>query len=289
MHKFVELLKRNNKRKQKNMKNYKLQLFLFWGIFSFATVSFCQNGAKYELVAELEQKADFIALDKLGNLYLCDGSVLYKYNRDGDLLCTYSAFSKGRITDLDVLNPLKIVVFSKDFMQIALLDQRLAPIQTISSLSDLDLYAPSCVCASYDNGIWIYDEVLDQLFRYDANRNLSNKSQILSKIWEKKTAPISIKETESGLLVVNDSENGLLIFDRFGTYLKTIPIFANRLFFSGNTILYPEGIFLKTIEINTLQENSYPLPLPDILQVCIENNKMFVLTKEHTVQIYEIN
>jgi len=265
-----------------------MKQFSFFSLFFFFSAGFCQTPPKYELQAELEQKADVILLDKLGNLYLCDGSILYKYSQDGTLFCTYSAFSKGKISGFDVLNPLKILVFSKDFMQIAVLDQKLAPLQTISALSDLDLYAPACVCLSYDNGFWIYDAVLDQLFRYDANRKISNKSKLLSQIWEKKGTPISIKETESGFLVVNVPENGLLIFDRFGTYLKTIPIFVNRLFFSGDMILYTEDNILKTINISTLQTNNYPLPQTDILQVCIENKKMIVLTKDNKVQIYAV-
>ena len=268
------------------MKNYNLSKRLFLFIFPLFSVVYCQNMPEYELAAELEQKADFITLDKLGNLYLCDGSILYKFDLNGNVLFTYSAFSKGKISEVDVSNPFKIVVFSKDFMQIVFLDQKLAPIQTIRSLSDWSLYAPACVCASYDNGLWIYDEISDQLFRYDAQQKLTNKSQLLSQIWDKKVSPIGIKETESGFLVVNDAENGLLIFDRFGTYLKTIPIFANRLSFLENKVLYVEENLLKTMDISTLQENNYPLPQPDILQICIENKKMIVLTKEHKVRIY---
>jgi len=255
-------------------------------LFFILPPCFSQNNPKYELQAELEQKADFITMDRLGNLYLCDGSIVYKFDLNGQLLFTYSAFSKGKISGLDVANPFKIMVFSKDFMQIVFLDQKLAPIQTIHSLSEWNLYAPACVCASYDNGIWVYDEVQNQLFRYDANRKMTNKSQLLSQIWEKKVSPIGIKETESGFLVVNDAENGLLIFDRFGTYLKTIPIFANRLFFKEDKILYVEENLLKTIEISTLQTNNYLLPQSDILQACIENKKIIVLTKEHKVIIY---
>jgi hypothetical protein len=173
-------------------------------------------------------------------------------------------------------------------MQIAILDQKLATLQTIASLSDLNLHLPTSVCASYYNGLWIYDEIQNQLFRYDANRNLSNKSQILSQIWEKKTAPIHMKETESGLLVVNDKENGLLIFDRFGTYLKTIPVFADRLFFSGDTVFYVDGNELKSMNIRTLQQSVYPLPEDNILQICFENKRMIVLTKEHHVRIYRV-
>ena len=258
-------------------------VFLLFLLLFVLPKSFCQ---KYELTAELEQKADFIRLDKLGNLYLCDGSIIYKFDLNGQLLFTYSALSKGKISELDVSNPFKILVFSKDFMQITFLDQKLSPIQTINSLTEWELYAPACVCTSYDNGIWVYDEVLNQLFRYDANRKMTNKSQLLSQIWEKKGIIIGIKETETGFLTANDTENGLLIFDRFGTYLKTIPIFASRLFFLENKILYVEENVLKAIEISTLQENNYVLPQSDILQVCIENNRIILLTKENKVKIY---
>ncbi|MCL2131902.1 MAG: hypothetical protein FWH36_05565 [Lentimicrobiaceae bacterium] len=251
--------------------------------------SAAQNAPKYELLTELEQKADFITADKLGNLYLCDGNILYKYSTNGELLYTYSAFSKGKISGLDVSNPLKILVFSKDFMQLMFLDQKLAPIQTVSSLSDLNLYVPACICSSYDNGFWVYDEVLNQLFRYDANRKMVNKSRLLNQIWDEKVSPVGIKETESGLLAVNDTENGLLIFDRFGTYLKTIPIFANRLFFSGDRVLYVEENLLKTLEINTLQTSNYPLPESDVLQVCVESKKIIILTNEHKVRIYKVD
>jgi len=260
-------------------------IFFFSFLFLVLPKNFCQE---YELVVELEQKADFIRLDKLGNLYLCDGSIIYKFDLNGQLLFTYSAFSKGKISELDVSNPFKVMVFSKDFMQIGFLDQKLSPIQTINSLSECELYAPAYVCSSYDNGIWIYDEVLNQLFRYDANRKMTNKSQLLSQIWDKKVSPIGIKETESGYLLVNDAENGLLIFDRFGSYLKTIPIFANRLFFMENKVLYVEENVLKSINISTLQENNYLLPQTDILQVCIENKKIIMLTKENKVRIYKI-
>ena len=257
--------------------------FSFFLCFCLLPKCFCQD---YELQAELEQKADFIALDKLSNLYLCNGSILYKFDANGQLLFSYSAFSKGKISEIDVSNPFKIMVFSKDFMQIGFLDQKLSTIQTINALSEWNLYAPACVCSSYDNGIWIYDEVLNQLFRYDANRKMTNKSQLLNQIWDKKGAIISIKETESGYLVVNDTENGLLIFDRFGSYLKTIPVFANRLFFMENKILYVEENTLKSIDISTLQQNNYSIPLPDIRQICLENKKIITLTNEHKVRIY---
>ena len=245
---------------------------------------YCQ---KYELTAELEQKADFISLDKMGNLYLCDGSILYKFDLNGQLLFTYSALSKGRISDLDVSNPFKILVFSKDFMQITFLDQKLSPIQTVNVLTEWVLYAPVCLCTSYDNGVWVYDEMLSQLFRYDAHRKMTNKSQTLSQIWDKKGEIIGIKETETGFLIANDTENGLLIFDRFGTYLKTIPIFASRLFFLEDKVLYVEGDLLKAVEISTLQESNYTLPQNDVLQVCIENKTIIVLTKENKVVIYK--
>ena len=271
---------------RKWIKILRIGILTCWHVLSLN--GFSQNTPKYELLKTLEQKADFITMDKLSNIYARNNNILYKYSSDGELLHTYSTFSKGKISGIDISNPFKIVVFYGDFMQIAILDQKLASLQTISGLSDLNLHLPTCVCASYDNGLWIYDEIADQLFRYDANRNLSNKSMILRQIWDKKVSPTYMKETASGLLVVSSKENGLLIFDRFGTYLMTILIFADRLFFSEDTVFYVEGNELKSMNIKTLQQNSPPLPEPDILQVCLENKKMTILTKDNNVRIYKV-
>ena len=249
---------------------------------------FSQANSDYTLIKQINKKANFITIDKLGNIYACDGISIDKYDEEGNLLFTYSALSTGRISFIDVYNPLKILVFSRDFMRLLFLDHKLAAQQGAYILSDLNIF-PTHVCASYDNGFWVYDESVKQLFRYDAQHNLTNKSQNLTYFTEKDINPSFIKESESGYVMVNDVENGVLVFDRFGTYLKTLPVFTDYFFIMNQQILYVQDDILKTIHIENLQQINILLPEKDIKQLCIENKKLVILTKENILKIYTIN
>ena len=247
-----------------------------------------QNASEYKLITEINKKATFITMDKLGNIYACDGISIDKYDEQGNVLFSYSALSMGRISFIDAYNPLKILVFSQDFMRLLFLDHKLAAQQGAYILSDFNLF-PTCVCMSYDNGFWVYDEQVKQLFRYDARQNLSNKSQNISTFTEKEVNPLFIKETESGFLLLNDRENGILVFDRFGAYLKTLSIFTDYFYAINNQILYIQDDMLKSIHIQNLQQLTIPLPETGIQQVCIENKKMIILTKENKVRVYGVD
>ncbi|MDR0604955.1 MAG: hypothetical protein LBG80_11695 [Bacteroidales bacterium] len=246
-----------------------------------------QSLSDFTVIAEIDKKATFITMDKLGYVYACNGTTLDKYNEQGELLFSYSALSTGRISFIDTYNPLKIIVFSKDFMRLAFLDNKLTAQENAYLLSDISLF-PTCVCTSYDNGFWVYDESVKQLFRYDAQHKLSNKSQDITYFTEKEVNPSFIKESVSGFLLVNDVENGILVFDHFGTYLKTIPVYTDYFYVMNNQILYVQGDTLKTINIQNLQQMNILLPEKDLQQVCIENKRMTTLTKENTIKIYGI-
>ena len=246
-----------------------------------------QSNSEYNLAAEINKKTLFVTMDKMGNIYTCDGISIDKYDENGNLLFSYSALSTGRISFIDTYNPLKIMVFSKDFMRLLFLDHKLAAQQEAYILSNLTIF-PTCVCMSYDNGFWVYDENAKQLFRYDAQQNLTNKSQNITLFAEKELHPSFIKECESGYVLLNDRENGILIFDRFGTYLKTIPVFTDYFYVMNQQILYIENDMLKSIHLQNLQQLTIALPENGIKQVCIENKKMIVLTKNNTVKIYNI-
>jgi hypothetical protein len=227
-------------------------------------------------------------MDKLGCIYTCDGTSIEKYDENGNFLFSYAALSGGRISFVDASNPLKLLLFSKEFMHILFLDNKLAPQKDPYRLSELNLYLPTCVCISYDNGFWVYDESSKELFRYDARQNQSNKSQRLSSFTEKELNPLFIKESEAGFLLLNDTMNGILIFDHFGAYLKTIPVYTDYFYMMHRQILYVRDNLLYLMDIDTVRQMSVPLPEEGIKQVCIENKKMIVLTKDNTVKIYSI-
>ena len=263
----------------------KMACFLFVLLSKFLAA---QEPSDYKLIAEIDKKATAITMDKLGNIYTCDGTLIEKYDERGNLLFSYAALSMGRISFIDTYNPLKILVFSRDFMRLLFLDHKLAAQQGAYILSDLNIL-PTSVCMSYDNGFWVYDEAVKQLFRYDAQHNLTNKSQDITHFTEKELNPLFIKETESGFLLLNDKENGILVFDRFGTYLKTLSVFADYFHVMNSQILYIQDDMLKSIHIQSLQQLSIPLPENGIQQLCVVNKKMVVLTKGNKVKVYGID
>jgi hypothetical protein len=262
--------------------------FVCWFAGSMWVQAQAQTVPDYELIVEINKKTRFITIDKLGCIYTCDGNTLEKYNENGEFLYSYAALSTGRISFIDVFYPLKTLVFFKDFIRMLFLDTKLAPQQTPYNLSALDLYFPTCVCASYDNGFWVYDESLKQLFRYDAQQNVSNKSQILTALSEKDINPLFIKESESGFLLVNDTANGLFIFDRFGAYLKTIPVYTDYFHVRNQQIMYVKHNLLQIIDVQNLRQMSIPLPEEDVRQACIEHKRMVILTKDYKVKIYTV-
>ena len=278
----------NRRQKGKNSSILLSTILLCCFFILLSKIGKTQPHSDYQLVAEINKKTAFITMDKLGCIYASDGTSIDKYDERGSFLFSYSALSVGRISFVDAYNPLKILVFSKDFMRLLFLDHKLAAQQGAYILSDLNLF-PTCVCMSYDNGFWVYDENTKQLFRYDAQQNLTNKSQNITHFTEKEINPSFIKETEHGFLLVNDRQNGILVFDRFGTYLKTIPIFTDYFYSINNQLLYIQDNMLQSFYMQTLQQFTIPLPEQDIQQLCVESKKMVVLTKNNTVKIYEIN
>ena len=261
--------------------------FLFVVLINCHAEAFSQTELSYTLVAEIAEKSDFIATDNMGFIYLYDATNIKKYNEKGNLLFTYSALSMGRISSVDVSNPFKIMVFSKDFARLLFLDNKLVSGQSAYILSDLNTM-PACVCMSYDNGFWVYDESVKQLFRYDAQYNLQNTSSLISNLVEKDAEPISIKESNNHFLLMNDKENGILVFDRFGTFLKLIPIFVNHFHVYNNQIIYVENDELHFVDIQTMQQGSMALPEKGIRQICIEKQRLVALTKDNMVKIFKI-
>src|SRR5690606_11624796 len=70
-----------------------------------------------------------------------------------------------KITSVDLINPLKIWVFYRDFNSVILLDNQLSEVLKIN-LSAFDLVAQTCSMASR-NRLWVYDNLTGSLFLVD--------------------------------------------------------------------------------------------------------------------------
>lgn len=224
------------------------------------TISFCQN-QKVKTTAidtkELENKT-YIGFDGLGNNYYIKDNVFSKQNEIQSW--EYKNVSLGKITSVDYINPLKIVVFYEDFNTIITLDNQLNEIQKLN-LFDIDnsIFASKIGIASQDQ-FWIYNSLTQQimLFYYLKNtfKNIGNPIQE------------SIKYTQSDFnnFYWIDEINNWYAIDVFGkvTLLANIPPFEKiqiidneKLLFSRDNILYCLNNKTKTVYEIEIVEKSF--------------------------------
>jgi hypothetical protein len=231
---------------------------------------------------------DMLVTDHIGRMYLTQGHELFLYSEEGVLLYQFSDLSRGEIEHLDVRNPLKLLLFYPGYGQIAFLDNTLSATLDIVDLGQLQLELAQLACTSFDNGFWVYDPVSFKLVRFDQGLNITNEVSNINMLVGLEVNPVQLTEHDSWLYMY-DPDHGILVFDSFGTYIRSIPIAG------ANTIsVRSNGIFLefedKLIKYDQLsfQQMEIELPIQDYRSVRIEKKKLFFLTEKGVI-IYSLS
>ncbi len=195
-----------------------------------------------KFVASVKINPDFFTTDPIGNIYTVEGSVLKKFNLKGELIQTYSDKNRGSIYSVDASNPLKILLFYKDFRQIVFLSSNMTIAGDPILLDDLNIGQPILACTSYDNNFWIYDQQNMNLTRFDVNLQITAQSSniALNDGFDKNSIKPDYIEEQSNILYLNNPATGILEFDKYGTYNKTMPFKGISSFQPVNSNLYFE-------------------------------------------------
>jgi hypothetical protein len=254
----------------------------------FLAMSFRSNlVTKYNLVCKIPFMGGSFTTDNLQNLYVYHGSTLRKYDVQGKLLCTYDDKSYGRITSVDVNDPMKILLFYKDFPEVVLLDNTLSLNGNPFSPADVGFPLATLACTSHDNGIWLYDAQNFQLIRIDLNLTVEQKTGNLAQVLGIPLNPDYLMEYNN-FVYLNDSAQGVLVFDSFGTYYKTIPITGLTTFqVRGNDLFYVLNKKVHTFHLKTIMEDEAAVPDNMATEVRIEKNLLFEKYND-TVRVFEI-
>lgn len=226
--------------------------------YLFISAHLCAQKNQWELLWKTAVKGKILGTDNLGNAYVINADVISKYRDNGQFYRVYSNKKMGKITFADVSNPLKIVLFYRDFSRIIFVDNTLTENGNPLQLEDRDLELASLACTSYDNGLWLYDPVRFVLVRFNQQLQETVRITNLNQILGYAPDPDFMTEHES-MLYINDPERGILKFDIFGTYLSTIPLKGLRTFqVEANSVFYSNikgklmAFGLKTLQTDTL-------------------------------------
>jgi hypothetical protein len=259
-------------------------------LFVFVVYSgsgFAQNS--FKLVTSIETKADFITTDAQSNVYVVKGNELSKYNKTGKLLYKYSNKNLGNIDFVDVSNMLKPFLFYKNFLQIIYLDNTLSTNGDPVALDLAGYNQAQLACSSFNSSIWLYDQQNLELVRLDQNLEKLTGTGNLSVLLNMQLQPNYLLEYDNKVFMNNPS-TGILIFDIYGTYFKTISI-PNILHFQvfGEWVYFMtadnkiEAYHIKTAEIKqfTIPDNSFVnFRLEDDILFLQDKNAIELYTKE---------
>ena len=259
------------------MTKLKTIAFLFFVLVAF---SFSADGELTTLFT-IKSNADFFTTDNIGNTYLIKGEEIKKYSQTGDLLKIFSNKTIGKITSVDATNPLRILVFYKDFATILIIDDLLSQNGDAMNLLDYSLEQSDVICTSFNNGIWFFNRENMELVRLDETFkpvvNTGNLNRLLS---------IDLKPNfmieHNGYIYLNNPTEGVFVFDIYGTYFKTISIKGLQRFQVKDNIMfyYIDGI-LKSYNMKDLSQKE--LPFKNVTDVRIEKENYFLFYPDSVV------
>ncbi len=252
-------------------KLFKTVSFLF---FVLIALSFSSDDGGLKNLFTIKSTADFFTTDNLGNTYLIKGEEIKKYNQTGDLFKTFSNKTFGKITSLDVTNPLRILVFYKDFATILILDDQLSQNGDPMNLQDYSLEQSDVICTSFNNGIWFFSRENMELIRIDENFKPVVNTGNLNRLLGTDLKPNFMIE-HNGYIFLNNPLEGILIFDIYGTYFKTIVVKGLQHFQVKDNFMffYMDGI-LKSYNIKDLTQKE--LTFKNVTDVRIEKENYFL-------------
>ena len=136
-------------------------------LFFISTLGFSQSKFKQaEFIDRKAVSADaFVGFDKFDYSYFIKDNVLLKSKNSASM--EYKNVTLGKITKVDLLNPLKVVVFYERFNTAVTLDNQLNETLKIN-FSELKVpLVVTKIGMAAQNQLWIFDEITSQLYLYD--------------------------------------------------------------------------------------------------------------------------
>jgi hypothetical protein len=250
---------------------------------AFMLIGFPLNAQLTLLKSYVINESQVAAVDYIGNYYVQNNNELWMFNRADTVFRKFSIISLSDVTNIDASNALKIQLYYKELGKIIYIDNNVSDFTQSISLNDFDLAQSTLVCASYDNGFWTYLPGTMSLFRYDQNLHRVVNIESIGRFFQLDMMEPTFMKEYSNTLYMFIPDYGLLLFDVFGAYIRTIAL--RDLVYpdiqSGELIHFKnDTLFFKSLpEIN--RQSSLALPHHDGLKsVRYSSGKVYMLTNK---------
>ena len=265
--------------------------FILFIALNICLSGFSQTDSAFRFVRSIPGDIEIFAVDDLENVYLLNSkNQLKKINAKGDSIAIYNDVKRfGRATLIDVSNPLKVLLYYKNFATIVELDRFLNLKNTID-LRKQNIFQAKAIGQSYDNKIWVYDELENKLKKVDEKGKLHLETPDFRLLFDESLSPQSISDVNLHVYIY-DSAKAVYVFDYFGS-LK------NKILISGwqNFKVMPKHIFgtasgkLYRYELDTFRYDEWPLPdqFKQSRAMSVSPSRIYILQKNR-LEIFTLN
>lgn len=258
-------------------------------LFAFLnSICFAQKDTSLRLIKSISIEASEIAIDNLDNFYiLTNNDQLKKYNAGGDSIAVYNDVRRfGKLYSFDVSNPLKVLLFYKDFSTVVLLDRQLS-FRNAVDLRNQNITQASTASISYDNNIWVFDAVDNKLKKLDENGALLLETVDFRTIFSENFVPQKIIDKDNSVYLY-DSSFGVIQFDYYGSFQKkhALPNWKNISIYKNNIVgFYNNGIAVYNTGNLMQQQYQFPSSFGSFNQYLVGSTSLFTRSK-NSVNIY---
>ncbi len=272
------------------MARLKILLILTFCSYCFQVKALTDSTFKLKHSKTINGEFVNFSVDNLGNIFLITATnQIKKLNNKFDSVGIFNDVKRyGSIFTIDVSNPLKILVYYKDFAMIVMLDKQLNNRNTIN-LRQQNILQVKAIAQSYDNNIWLFDELESKLKKIDETGKLLLETSDFRLLFDDSATPQTIIDM-NGLLYLYNTRKGWTIFDYYGglknqyaiTNWQDVQVTDNYL--RGHDSLNYYAANPKQLQFINMK---LPVTLLKATKLVLLQNKAYILTKEG-LEVYTI-
>ncbi len=234
-------------------------IFLFLSLY--ATLTYGQTDTFFRKIKTVEGDIVSFTIDNLDNVYLLNSNnQVKKIDANGDSVAIFNQVKRfGQASLIDVSNPLKVLLYYRDFATIVVLD-RLFNIRNTIDLRKNNILQVRAIGQSYDNKIWLYDELENKLKKIDEEGKLLMETPDFRQLFDQAPVPQKIFDQDQ-FVYLFDSTKAIYVFDYYGTLKNKILISGWQNFkVAGRYIYGSKDTTLYRYDIRTFRMDEWPLP-----------------------------
>lgn len=268
----------------------KYAFYIILALLASPFLSHAQNDSSFQLVNTIRGDIVEFTVDNLDNIYiLTSRNQVKKLDLNGDSMAVFNDVRKfGQASLIDVSNPLKVLLYYKDFATLVVLD-RLLNIRNSIDLRKQGILQARAIGPSYDNQVWVYDEWEGKLKKINEEGKLILETPDFRSLFTPSLMPLKLYD-ENKYVYLYDSLLGVGVFDYYGSLKNTIKITHWQNFrVTGKYIFGSSGnrLFRYEISSSRLDEWTMPLALLKSKAFNFTSTRLYAL-KNDAIEVYSI-